>query len=219
MLRPMALAAMLLILAPQALAQPAEPPVLLLPDRAGAGAPAQARPLPRLFISPSGEPFRGPDGLGAWLGQADADHDGAIVLAEFRADAQRFFALLDANQDGVLDAFEIQDYERKRAPEIAGATFEEAPRGWRKGSKKGAKESGQSAGLPKTPRAGSEGAARFSLINEPQPVANADADVDGRVTLSEWTQAANRRFARLDKTLTGRLTRESLLAPPQPVKR
>ncbi|MEO8113421.1 MAG: hypothetical protein ABI655_03495, partial [Phenylobacterium sp.] len=75
-------------------------------------------PRPRLFISPSGEPFRGPDGLGAWLAGADADHDGAVTLTEFRADAVRFFKVLDANGDGRIDGFEIQAYERDIAPEI-----------------------------------------------------------------------------------------------------
>ena len=72
-----------------------------------------------VFISPSGEPFRGGDGLRAWFAQADADHDGAITAAEFQADALRFFQVLDANHDGTVDGFEISAYEQTIAPEIA----------------------------------------------------------------------------------------------------
>src|SRR5436190_13679850 len=65
----------------------------------GPGGPARTR----LFISPSGEPFHGEDGLGRWLAQADTDHDGAVTLAEFRADALHSFKVLDTNGDGVID--------------------------------------------------------------------------------------------------------------------
>ncbi|MFI4950775.1 MAG: hypothetical protein ACHP7A_07020, partial [Caulobacterales bacterium] len=76
--------------------------------RHGPGGP-EARGGPartRLFISPSGEPFRGENGLGDWLTRADADHDGAVTLAEFRADALHFFKVLDVNGDGVIAGFE-----------------------------------------------------------------------------------------------------------------
>jgi len=79
-----------------------------------AGPPAR----PKLFISPSGEPFRGDNGLAAWFAKADTDHDGALSEAEFAADAQRFFKTLDRNGDGKLDGFEIQAYEHDIVPEI-----------------------------------------------------------------------------------------------------
>src|SRR5437899_9460764 len=75
--------------------------------RGGPGGPGGGPPRVRLFISPSGEPFRGEDGLGHWLAQADADHDGAVTLAEFRADAEHSFKFLDTNGDGVIDGFEL----------------------------------------------------------------------------------------------------------------
>ncbi|MBW8882981.1 MAG: hypothetical protein JF615_16625, partial [Asticcacaulis sp.] len=59
-------------------------------------------------------------------------------------------------------------------------------------------------------RAGREGAARFSLLNEPEPLLAADEDVDGKVTLAEWTHATARRFAQLDRDHAGRLTLEGL---------
>ena len=63
-------------------------------------------------------------------------------------------------------------------------------------------------------RAGRLGAARFGLLNEPEPLTNADEDVDGRVTLAEWKHATQRRFDRLDKAKTGRLILSDLLLPP-----
>lgn len=159
-------------------------------------------PRVKLFISPAGEPFHGEDGLGVWFARADTDKDGTLSRAEFRADAESFFAVLDADKNQVLDPFELQDYERRRVPEISAMGF-----------------GGPGGGEP--PRAsrgagfiGREGAARFSLLNEPQPVAGADLDLNGRVTLAEWTRTANRRFDVLDKAQTGKLARETL--PPLP---
>jgi hypothetical protein len=191
-----------------------------------------------MFISPSGEPFRSANGLAAWFSGADADHDGALTYAEFEADAIRFFKVLDANHDGVIDAFEIQAYERERVPEIGADALEEGfgirQRGGRGGDEGGGGRRGGGGGrrggggmgqatepiTPPTPpanaqpRAGREGAARFSLLNEPQPVANADEDVDGRVTLAEWKHATRRRFDRLDRAKTGKLILSDLILPP-----
>jgi hypothetical protein len=178
---------------------------------------------PRLFVSPSGEPFRGGNGLAAWFAQADADHDGAITFAEFQADAMRAFRLYDTNGDGVIDGFEIQAYERERVPEISEITIEGpegAPPGGRAFGRRGHGMGGGPEGAaqdPKPPGAGRDGAARYSLLNEPEPLLAADEDVDGKVTLAEWTHATARRFAELDRDHTGRLTLESL-RPAKPKK-
>src|SRR5881628_2346458 len=87
--------------------------------------PPKPQRHPRLFISPSGEPFRGEAGLAAWFAGADANHDGAIDQAEFTADAMRFFKTLDANGDGKLDGFELQAYERDIVPELAQQEYEQ----------------------------------------------------------------------------------------------
>jgi len=200
-MRKLPLAAALLALAAPAFAQP----VLELPHRRSAEADGEpVRAHGHVFISPSGEPFRGGDGLAAWFAGADADHDGALTPAEFQADAARAFRLYDTNGDGVVDGFEIQAYERERAPEIAEISF-----GGDEGRRRGRRR-GEAGG------AGREGAARYSLLNEPEPLLAADLDVDGKVTLAEWTRATARRFQALDTANAGRLTLENLRpAPPK----
>ena len=225
MVRRLLLAAVFLGLAGAAAAQPQDAPIL---ETYGREPPPPPGPRVRLFISPMGEPFRGPDGFGAWLAGADADHDGAVTLAEFRADGERFFRLLDTDGNGYIDGFEMQAYERERVPEIGNVTVEDGGRGagrgffggGRRGGKGGTPPSGgeagkaASAGQAGFKAAGRQGAARYSLLNIPQPVAQADEDWNGRITLVEWDHAATRRFALLDKENAGRLTRESLQAPP-----
>jgi hypothetical protein len=221
--------------------------------RRGGPPPAEAR-FRRLFISPSGEPFRGGDGLAAWFAGADTDHDGAITLAEFQADALRFFRVLDANGDGQIDGFEIQAYERDVAPEITATDFDRPAvrepgdgqarsgggmggggrgggmggggrggggrggggHGGRGGGMGGQGPGGGGGGGPSA--SGREGAARYSLINEPEPVTGADENLDGRVSLEEWRHATLRRFTVLDRAKTGRLTLDGLKgkAPPPP---
>lgn len=205
----------------------------------GGPAGAEARLRRGLFVSPSGEPFRGADGLGAWFAGADADHDGSLTPAEFQADAERFFRRLDVNGDGVIDGFELQAYEQSIAPEIAALDIDRGAgeaAGERRGGGTGGGGMGRGGGrrgggmggrgrggaAPPTgggsPRgSGREGASRYSLINEPEPLAGADENLDGRVTLEEWRRATTRRFETLDKLKAGRLTLEALRgkAPPK----
>jgi hypothetical protein len=193
--------------------------------------PAAAQPPPegmgRLFISPSGQPFRGGDGRETWFAQADADPDGALTLAEFRADAMAFFKVLDANDDGRIDGFENSAYETKIAPEITRMSFPGEGGGDRRGpmggdseashiprgGPGGARGGGRHGGGPQraAPR---EGAARYSLLNEPQPVRGADANLDWKITLEEWAKAAGKRFAILDTDGDGKLILATLPSPP-----
>ena len=218
-------------------AQPNEPIVDLGSD------PPPQKPVrhPRLFFSPSGEPFRGDNGLAAWCAGADANHDGALDEAEFTADALRFFKTLDANHDGMLDGFELQAYERDIVPELAQQDNEQGgPQGGgRRGGGGGGRGGGRRGGGGESPTRGGHaggiswprvldprpggqaprraqgamGAARYSLLNEAQPVANADENVDGKVSLEEWKHATARRFAHLDKAKTGRLILTDLILP------
>jgi Ca2+-binding EF-hand superfamily protein len=189
MLRMLIAGAALAALASPVLAQPAGPP----PDGAR-----------RLFISPAGEPFRSEDGLAAWFAGADANHDGALTLSEFRDDFMRFFKVLDSDGDGQVDGPENTVYETKIAPEITRMAFDRGP---------GA--GGPPGGKPRIIRKADRseprsGAARFSLLNIPQPVRGADADLNQRVSADEWARAARQRFELLDADKDDKLTLEGL---------
>nr|WP_243843261.1 EF-hand domain-containing protein [Sphingomonas vulcanisoli] len=120
----------------------------------------------RLFISPMGEPFRdSPDNAAAWFAQADADHDGRLTLAEFRADALRFFATLDTDHDHEIGPEEIDHYEQVIAPETAsgGGFGDGAPRsggqqgGGHRGGGRGGMGGGHGGGMGGGGRGGGMG--------------------------------------------------------------
>jgi hypothetical protein len=139
-----------------------------------------------MFVSPMGEPFRaerGGDALAMWFQQADRNHDGYLTLDEMQQDAERFFATLDTNHDGEIDPDEITRYETVVAPEISNGreTAVDLEQGHR-------------------------GAARFGLLDLPEPVASADTDFNRGISLAEFRQAAAKRFAALDFDQRGRLT-------------
>ena len=191
-------------------------------------------PPPRIFLSPSGEPFRlgpdMPDPLAAWFAGADTGHLGYLDRAEFRADAARFFKTLDANGDGMVDGFEVQAYETKIVPELAdwsegigegpapgagehpgGGGHGRHEGGGHGGEHQGGEHPGGDAAHP--PR----GQRIAQLINEPEPVSDADFNFDSHITPDEWMRAADQRFDLLDKAQTGKLTLDALraiLSPP-----
>ncbi|PZQ60305.1 MAG: hypothetical protein DI570_14400 [Phenylobacterium zucineum] len=142
----------------------------------------------QLFVSPSGEPFRAagdqPYPSVDWFARADADKDGRLTRAEFRADAERWFKVLDANGDGQISMPEVTRWEEDLVPEVTRPTFVGGAAGGR----------GRGPG-PDTRRAG---AAAYSLINEPHPIRGADEDFSMGVSLAEWLRATDRRFAVLD---------------------
>ena len=188
----------------------------------------------QLFISPSGEPFRAkpdePYPVAAWFAQANKARDGKLTRAEFVADAEAFFAKLDTDHNGVIDGFENQDYEQKVAPEIlpqvgrlnaADAGYgPDAPGVGREAGTHRRRAGYQGGGGQAPARKGSgptyEGAAPYSLINEPQPVSGADTDFNQRISLAEFRKAANERFDLLDKKHLGYLTLTDL--PKTPVQ-
>ena len=59
---------------------------------------------------------------------------------------------------------------------------------------------------------GPQGAARYALLNMPEPVAAADADLNRAVSLPEFREAALYRFQILDKQHSGKLTLQQLEA-------
>ena len=152
------------------------------------------------FISPMGEPFRPPSSgeapIARWFVQADRNRDGALTPDEMQADAERFFARLDDNGDGQIDPDERRAYEQEVAPEIQVNSDWRRQRGEEK-QKQDAHDGYHKGGL--------QGAARYGILNLPQPVASADADFNRAVSLDEFRQAAAYRFKLLDGTNQGRL--------------
>ena len=180
---------------------------------------AQAQPGPAmgLFISPAGEPFRAapdqPYPLPLWFAGADIDHDGAISPSEFEKDALRFFDLLDADHDGKITSTETRTYETRIAPEIVRRVPLLSDRGPARPTE-AMRTLPASREAPARLRPPSEGAGFYALLNEPQPVTAADTDFNSIITRQEWTAAAKRRFARLDKTADRHLRVDELPVPP-----
>ena len=166
------------------------------------------------FISPMGEPFRArtksDDTLSMWFGQADRNHDGVLTADEMRADADRFFATLDANHDGEIDPDEVMHYEAEVAPEIqvVVGTMRKPGEATERKNRRLADGIGAAMGFG----GALQGAARYGLLNMPEPVAAADTDFDRGVSLEEFRVAAARRFQLLDSGRTGRLTLTQLEA-------
>ncbi len=190
------------------------------PEQAGEGGRQSPARL-QLFISPAGEPFRAPAEapypVAAWFSGADTNHDGALSRDEFVADAVRFFAVLDADHNEVLDGFEVSTYEKKIAPEILfGSTFDSGG-GGRGGPPGGGGGPGGGRGGPGGSRGLGgmlEGAAPYALLSEPQPVMGADADFNRRISKDEAIKAAKARFALLDANKDGVLRLEELPKTP-----
>jgi hypothetical protein len=204
---------------------------ILLSGLAAAAAPRPGSPeaagFTQLFISPCGEPYRGRPGdpypVVLWFKQADLNHDGAIDLAEFRADHAGFFDALDADGNGVLDGTEVAFYANRVVPDVLGPLRQgalspdprlilvqgqgppgvpgedESPNGGVRGPLGG-------LGAQRPKPAQLEGAAAYGLLAEPEPVTAADANLDYRITKAEFLAAADRRFKRLDTKGAGKLT-------------
>ena len=169
------------------------------------------------FISPMGEPFRprnaSDDTLARWFNQADRNRDGQITPDEMRADADRFFAVLDSDGDGEIGPEELISYEWELAPDIQldsrlrRRPGEAAPA-------KAAEETEHSSAERRPSRGhggpdwlgGLQGAARYGLLNMPEPVAAADSDFNRAISRAEFEQAALGRFQLLDRDKRGSLT-------------
>jgi len=166
------------------------------------------------FISPMGEPFRPPSTgeppIARWFAGADLNRDGALTSDEMLADADRFFARLDENHDGQIDPQEIASYEYDVAPDVQVNSQWKRQRG-DPAPKQESKPDRPFAERKREDRYdgyrddGLQGAARYGLLNMPQPVASADADFNRLVTLAEFRQAAAYRFTLLDDGKQGRL--------------
>jgi len=168
-----------------------------------------------VFFSPSGEVFKSPLSeaypTATWFAAADTDQDGSLTREEFMADALRFFALVDVDANKVISSPENSRYEQELAPEILGfSPLVKQPSARRRDT------DGDRATEPwtQTYQARVQGAAQFSLINEPQPIRAADRNFDFRITEDEWIRTTTSRFALLDRDKDGKLTLEELPKTP-----
>ncbi|MEO7634284.1 MAG: EF-hand domain-containing protein [Sphingomicrobium sp.] len=169
------------------------------------------------FVSPMGEPFRGrvggKDAFVAWFRQADRNRDDTLTIDEFEADADRFFARLDLNRDSQIDPDELVHYEWEIAPEIqvnsrlkrpgAGITRDDSLSLDRYEKQQRRRRTEREAAYDPD---GLQGASRYALLDIPQPVAAADADLNRATSALEFRQAAAVRFGLLDAQHRGRLT-------------
>ena len=177
------------------------------------------------FISPMGEPFRArgvtDDTLARWFAQADRDQDGLLTAGEMQVDADRFFSTLDSNRDGEIDPTEMVNYEWEIAPDIqvmaktrrtpgeaapAREVRDQERESDRQRLRRVREQDATALGID----GALQGAARYGLLNIPQPVAAADSDFNRGVTRSEFQQAAAARFQLLDTARSGRLTLPAL---------
>jgi Ca2+-binding EF-hand superfamily protein len=187
------------------------------------------------FISPMGEPFRARDAtddtLADWFRQADRNHDGMVTASEMQADAERFFAKLDSDHDGEIDPDELAHYEYEIAPDIQVMSRTKRVAGQpqpaaRKDDRVDDDQPGDEPFHGRRRGRGDEvnaslgiggalqGAARYSLLNIPEPVAAADTDFNRGVSLAEFRQAAIARFQLLDSRRQGSLALSQLEAMP-----
>jgi Ca2+-binding EF-hand superfamily protein len=181
------------------------------------------------FLSPMGEPFRSrtpdDDPFARWFRQADGNWDGMLTADEMRADAERFFAVLDGNGDGRIDSEERMTYESKIAPEVqVNSDWKRTRQETAAEGRPGDRDRGDlrrrrwSNNIDGYQLDGLQGAARYGLLNLPEPVAGADADFDRYVSLDEFRSAAAYRFQLLDSDRSGGLTSRNLevLIPSRP---
>ncbi|MFL6721801.1 MAG: EF-hand domain-containing protein [Sphingomonas sp.] len=188
----MPIASLLIVLAATAGQAPAAAPVTPVPVAGG-------RHWRRMFVSPMGEPFRptsrDDDALGDWFRQADRNHDGQLTLEEMQQDAARFFGTLDANHDGEIDPDEITRYEQVIAPEISSGPHLALSS---LDSGDGGRHRHHGGWGRSDDNESHQGAARYGLLDLPEPVVSADSDFNRGVSLAEFHGAATQRFVALD---------------------
>lgn len=165
--------------------------------------PREAKPGP--IYSPNGEPLSGgplgepkcEDAMRRWFAAVDTNHDGAIDAAEFLADARRQFAAMDIERTGILTPAVLAQY---RAPYIAEHQREDA-------RDADERERDDRSDRERGPPVGKDRA---------DPVMIADVNLRNRVTLDDFLASARRNFAALDEKKDGRLSPEDAIASCKP---
>ena len=175
--------------------------VLASPVSAAPARRPQTTPLEEqhLFIAPSGQPFRSGSGqpyaVVQWFKAADKNGDGKLDKAEFRADAESFFHVLDRDGDGLVTDPEIAYYETTIVPELNASAV----------------SADNNPTDDRTKLATDlQGAAPYGLINDAEPVRSADDSLIGRITLKAYLKRADHNFDLLDDEGRGYLTLEGL---------
>jgi len=204
---------------------------LFIPASALAQGLAEAG-TPNTFISPCGQPFRAkrdaPYPVVDWFHQVDKDGDGKIVRAEFNADAEDFFRVLDRNRDGFLSPYEVNYYELKIAPEVVGVQVQADLSPFKRdGARLWLAQYGGPAGVvpnavpvvpaPHAPDISADqtaGASPYSFFDEPEPVAAADVHFRGVISKDDFITLSNTHFDTLDHADRGYLTLDTLPKTP-----
>jgi hypothetical protein len=124
------------------------------------------------------------------------------------ADAARFFATLDTDGDRQIDPDELIHYEWELAPDVQvnarlRRTAQEAAADPKPQKSKDRRRGEADFNWMNQ---GLQGAARYGLLNMPEPVAAADFDFNRAITAAEFQQAAEERFKLLDSAKQERLT-------------
>jgi hypothetical protein len=184
-----------------------------------AGAPrTQLTPMAdaELFISPCGEPYRSKPGepypVVAWFQKSDANKDGHLDRAEFRADAEAFFKVLDRDHDGVVDDSEVSYYEHQIVPEVMSGGQTSRLDGQPKLilTALAQDDGGGSSSKVREDDLPFQGAGAYGLLNDSEPVRAADRDFSGRIKLADFLARADHNFDALDSDGRGYLTLEDL---------
>ena len=172
-----------------------------------------AEPQAYPVLSPNGEALSGGplgrvscrDAMARWFDRVDSDHDGKVTLAEFTADAQSQFAVMDLDKDGMVTPAELAAY---RAPYMPSQPAERMVRAEERPRPAGDARPG---GNQHAARPGG-GERNTSLpdadADHLDPVMAADVRLRNKISLEDFIAYAKRHFAALDIRHRGALSRE-----------
>ena len=155
---------------------------------AALSSPAWARPATpaapaQVFISPSGEPFR----------------PTAAAPEPFEA----WFARVDANHDRRIDRAEFEA-DARAFFKVLDADGD--------GVIDGFEVTAYESRIAPELAARAEGAGPAALLDDPEPVSDADLALSSRIPLAGWMRVTDRRFDLLDPKRQGWLDHDALLA-------